>query len=184
MKDLKLKDIVQHLLYGVKCRILNYKCDYVGIEKSTVTGYYYLGGQIHLNYAGGATGKVNGKDIQIYLKPLNSLKDDEPTLLQIALIADCHFVEIPKAHYYDIDEEDGCYVCRVMWRDERNPSFEISWAIEHHEGLDDRNGNITIQLGDGQMVHNPNRIVEYLYSQGYDIERLIERGIAMDVKNL
>ena len=77
MKKLELKHIAPYLPYGLKCSILNYKSDYVGIEKSTINGYYFIGSQLHLTYDGGSTGKVMGNEIAIYLRPLSDLTKPE-----------------------------------------------------------------------------------------------------------
>jgi len=75
MKKLTLEQLAIYLPYGLKCRILNYKCDYVGIEKSTINGYYFLKDELHLTYNGGATGKRNGKEIEIFLHHLSNYTD-------------------------------------------------------------------------------------------------------------
>lgn len=68
---LQLKHILPYLPYGLRCEILNYKSDYVGIQKSTVDGYYFIGSQLHLKYVGGSVGKVVGKEMVLYLKSFN-----------------------------------------------------------------------------------------------------------------
>jgi hypothetical protein len=118
------------------------------------------------------------------LRPLSDLVTDTDTLYEIALIADCHFKEMPQVSHYHKYEEDEYTVCAVVWADGRNSLFEISWEIEYSEGLDKRNGNINMCLGNQGMVFNTNRIYEYLYLKNYDIERLIDRGLAKDINTL
>jgi len=93
MEKLELKHVAPYLPYGLKCNILNYKCDYVGIEKSTIKGYYFIGETLHLTYNGGSTGKVNENEIEIYLRPLSDLTKE------IEIDGD-KFIPLRKLHEY------------------------------------------------------------------------------------
>lgn len=64
--------IKQHIANCAKVEILNYKCDYVGIQYSNTNGYYMLAGNIHMTYNGGSTGK-SIKDFRLCLRPLSDL---------------------------------------------------------------------------------------------------------------
>lgn len=58
MKDqLQLQEIAGYFANGLRIKILNYECDYVGIEYAEVNGYYFIGDSLHLTYVGGSTGK-------------------------------------------------------------------------------------------------------------------------------
>lgn len=69
---LDLKYILPYAPYNVGIKILNHKCDYVGIEHSTINGYYFLGGSLHITYEGGSTGK-SIQDFKLVLRPLSDL---------------------------------------------------------------------------------------------------------------
>lgn len=72
MKKLELRHIVGYLPYELKIKILNHKCDFVGIEYSEVNGYYYIGDKLHLTYKSGSTGKYQ-KEYKPILRPLSDL---------------------------------------------------------------------------------------------------------------
>lgn len=66
------KQIISYLPYGVRCEILNYKSDYVGLRYSTLNGFYHIIGEPYFTYDGGSTGK-SIKDMKIILRPLSDL---------------------------------------------------------------------------------------------------------------
>lgn len=70
MEKLEFKHIAPYLPYSLGIKILNYQCDYVGIEYSVITGCYHIGVMPHFNYEGGSTGKSFDEFIPI-LRPLS-----------------------------------------------------------------------------------------------------------------
>tara|TARA_R110000851_G_scaffold310564_1_gene470413 strand:- start:33 stop:470 length:438 start_codon:yes stop_codon:yes gene_type:complete len=70
------KQILQHVINGVDLEILNYKCDYVGIQYSKANGYYFLNNKLHITYEGGSTGK-SLDDCRLILRPLCDLSKKE-----------------------------------------------------------------------------------------------------------
>ena len=72
--ELELKYLAPYLPYGLKIKILNYKCDYVGIEYSEAEGFYLIGNEFFITYKGGSTGKsIN--DFKPILRPLSDFND-------------------------------------------------------------------------------------------------------------
>lgn len=69
---LELKHILQHVINEVQIEILNYKCDYVGIQYAKANGYYLLNNKIHITYEGGSTGK-SLDECRLILRPLTDL---------------------------------------------------------------------------------------------------------------
>jgi hypothetical protein len=69
---LELKNILNHVINECIIEVLNYKCDYVGIQYSNANGYYYLNNELHITYDGGSTGK-SLKEIKFLLRPLSDL---------------------------------------------------------------------------------------------------------------
>lgn len=67
---LELKHLSPYLPYGLKVKILNYKCDYVGIEYSEANGFYLIGDDFFITYNGGSTGK-SISDFKPILRPLS-----------------------------------------------------------------------------------------------------------------
>lgn len=56
--ELQGKHIISYLRFGtVKAEVLNYKCDYVGLQWVELNGFYMLGDTIHFTYKGGGTSK-------------------------------------------------------------------------------------------------------------------------------
>ena len=66
------KQIITYLPFNIKVKILNHKSDYVGIEYSTLNGFYFLNGKVHFTYEGGSTGKST-TEIKLILNPLSDL---------------------------------------------------------------------------------------------------------------
>jgi len=66
------RQIISYLPYGVKCEILNYKSDYVGLRYSTLNGFYDSIGEPHFTYDGGSTGK-SIRDMKIILRPFSDI---------------------------------------------------------------------------------------------------------------
>lgn len=77
MKDqLQLHEIAGYLPYGLRIKILNHECDYVGIEYAEVNGHYFIGDSLHLTYVGGSAGK-DGSVCKPILRPMSDLLKPE-----------------------------------------------------------------------------------------------------------
>lgn len=70
--EIQLNHLASYLPYDFPIKILNHKSDYVGIEHSVITGYYFLNERLHVTYKGGSTGKSNNEFMPI-LRPLSDL---------------------------------------------------------------------------------------------------------------
>lgn len=70
-KRLVLNDIIRHLPYKLPVEILNYKCDYVGVQYSNLNGYYLINDEPHFTYDKGST----GKSFNDFKPAFRSLKD-------------------------------------------------------------------------------------------------------------
>lgn len=69
---LTIEHLAPYLPYGLNIKILNYKCDYVGVEYSIANGYYFIEDSLHVTYEKGSTGKsVN--DFKPILRPLSDM---------------------------------------------------------------------------------------------------------------
>lgn len=67
-----IKQIAPYLPYDLGIKILNYKSDYIGIEYSTINGFYYVNNISHFEYKGGGTGKSIG-ECKFLMRPLSDL---------------------------------------------------------------------------------------------------------------
>lgn len=75
---LELKHLAPYLPYGLKCEILNYKCDYVGDKYDTIKGYYFYGDSPYFNFKHGRdhAGK-NTTNFKPILRPLSDLTQED-----------------------------------------------------------------------------------------------------------
>jgi hypothetical protein len=71
---LELKHLAPYLPYGLKCEILDYKCDYVGEKYGTIKGYYYIGDGVYYTFKSDRdyAGK-NTNNFKPILRPLSDL---------------------------------------------------------------------------------------------------------------
>ena len=78
VEKLELKHLAPYLPYGLKCEILDYKCDYVGDKYDTIKGYYFYGDSPYFNFKHGRdhAGK-NTTNFKPILRPLSDLKTFE-----------------------------------------------------------------------------------------------------------
>lgn len=65
-----------YLPYGVKCELLNYKCDYVGEKYGVCNGFYFLNGEAHYTFKDRETAGKDGSLIKPILKPISDLKGE------------------------------------------------------------------------------------------------------------
>lgn len=73
---LELKHIVGYLHYGLKCKILNWKNDYIGEEYGIIDGYYFCAEEPHFYLNNGKSRGNAGKsfdNIKPILRPLSDL---------------------------------------------------------------------------------------------------------------
>lgn len=102
---LEIKHLVPYLPYGIPIKILNYKCDYVGIEFANANGFYMMKGKFYLTYEGGSTGKgIN--DFKPILMPFseNNISENDLKMLscggRLRLI---DMVKIKKIYLFQLD---------------------------------------------------------------------------------
>jgi len=73
MKEIKLEDIVGYLPHGLKCEILNYKSDYVGMKYGVVAGYYFFDGEPHYMFKNKGCAGKSCSLIKPIVRPLSDL---------------------------------------------------------------------------------------------------------------
>jgi hypothetical protein len=66
---LELKHLAAYLPYGLKCKILNYKSDYVGEKDGVIDGYYFYAGEPHFYLNNGKSRGNAGKSLD-HIKPI------------------------------------------------------------------------------------------------------------------
>lgn len=108
-------------------------------------------------------------------------------IIELAKIADCHFKVIPEVDKVVSFEEDFCKIIQVWYKDKTYSSFELAYGIEEHSSFPDDNDGITLALlndGYNLMCLNVYSIYQKLFEWHFDVFRLIERGLAIDVNNI
>lgn len=125
---LEPKYLAPYLPYGLKVKILNYKCDYVGIEYSEANGFYSIGDEFFVTYNGGSTGK-SISDFKPLLRPLSDLKNKviihngEEVNLWKKYDLVLHEDEVCDEYYAEYAETPKAYV----------PVYWMSWWLfEYH----------------------------------------------------
>jgi hypothetical protein len=93
-----IKEIAPYLPYDLGIKILNYKSDYIGIEYSTINGFYYVNNISHFEYKGGGTGKSIG-ECKLLMRPLSDLT--KPCLEDGKI--PCEELAV---HLFDVDMQD------------------------------------------------------------------------------
>ena len=71
--NLELKYLTPYLPYNLGLQVLNYKSDYVGLQFSTINGFYLIGDKPHSTYHGGSTGK-SFSEFKPVLRPMSDLR--------------------------------------------------------------------------------------------------------------
>ena len=87
-----IKEIAPYLPYNLGIKILNHKSDYIGIEYSTINGFYYVNDIPHFEYKGGGTGK-SFDDCKFIMRPLSDLtkpclEDSKIPIVELAKISE------------------------------------------------------------------------------------------------
>jgi hypothetical protein len=95
------KQIITYLPFKIKVKILNHKSDYVGIEYSTLNGFYFLNGKVHFTYEGGSTGKST-TEIKLILNPLSDFYEDVDGVSFSDMISAGYHSEFWYAENFDI----------------------------------------------------------------------------------
>lgn len=74
MEKLTIEHLAPYLPYKLGVEILNYRSDYVGLQYSSLTGYYLIEEDPHFTYIGGSTGK-SFRELKPILRPLSDFLD-------------------------------------------------------------------------------------------------------------
>jgi hypothetical protein len=154
---LELKHLSGYLPYGLNIKILNYQCDYVGIEYSEITGYYFIGSSLHVNYKGGST----GKSIDIFrpiLRPLSDLTKE---------------IEVSGEKFVPN------YILNNSFRAGSKDLMPYKYTGYNLElNIETENYSQTIDLFDGFLI------VQKLLEWHFDIYGLIDAELAIDINTL
>ena len=100
MEKLELKHLAPYFPYGLKCEILDYKCDYVGDKYDTIKGYYFYGDSPYFNFKHGRdhAGK-NTTNFKPILRPLIDLTKE----IQIAEFYSSFLTHIRRITGFEVD---------------------------------------------------------------------------------
>jgi hypothetical protein len=135
---LELQDIAGYLPWGLKCEILNYKCDYAGHKYGIIIGYYFYAGEPHYTFKIGSAGK-DGSLIKPLLRLLSSLtKEQEEILMGLIqgsdLIKHHHISLLTRKDLpldYIINKTHYCIIKKLLsWHFDINGLIEKGLAID------------------------------------------------------
>lgn len=201
-----IQEIAPYLPYGLQIKILNYQCDYVGIEYAKATGFYLLGDTLHVAYEGGST----GKDPSIFKPILRPLSDLTREI--------CHNGEkfIPIVRLLEMKERQQFSKDQMLKSCSKNATvnvigveayeskslittgmtiYSVEYALktinmgtlvyklsydDHFDRFSLRDETREINLGVGHQK----QMFEKLYEWGLDLNSLIPRGLAIDINTL
>ena len=75
--ELKLEHLAHYFPFDLRCKILNYKSDYVGREYGHIEGYYFLAGKCHYMFGGKSEA---GKTSDLFMPILTPFSDFEKVI--------------------------------------------------------------------------------------------------------
>lgn len=193
MKKIGSKDLISYLNYGLnikppenfifngtrtdleKLTLHGIKGDYVCFKETS--GFY----PIHLFKP--ILRPLSDLTKTIKLENYNNGEEFIP-IVEMAKIADCHFVNIPKLKGIEEFEEDGCKVIQVHWEDDREKYFEFSYGLDDFEVDRGKNDGFTMTLRTFWAIHNPGKVIDFMHMCHFDTKRLIKSGLAIDINDL
>ena len=126
-----IKQIAPYLPYDLGIKILNYKSDYVGIEYSTIIGFYYVKNISHFAYFGGSTGKSIG-ECKFIMRPLSDLTkpcldDGKIPIVELAKIHDKLMLDDICTVIEEEDCDDKFYMCH--YQSDVDPSITCHFVV-------------------------------------------------------
>ena len=180
MEKLELKHIAPYFAYGLKCEILNYKCDYVGEKYGIINGYYFYAGEPHYTFKTREESGKRGDLIKPILRPLSDLiKEIEfggEKFIPIERLLDIKTkIDWSYSDYLKVDKTVNEY--RVTFNtNERKPWFGYR---------SDKNFFFSLDLyGNIKHVENQLELFEKMFEWGFDVNDLIGKGLAVDINTL
>lgn len=98
-------------------------------------------------------------------------------IVELAKIADCHWVTDPILKGIEVVHDDGCYVFTVHW--EKADSFEFSFSDDENRTtpeIESKNDPFTmiIKGKDGNYpIMNPMRVIEKMHEWHFNVHRVL-----------
>lgn len=154
--EIQLNHLAPYLPYDLQIKILNHKSDYVGIEYSVITGYYFLNERLHVTYKGGSTGKSNNEFMPI-LKPLSDLLNPIDKNKKFG-----------KNRLDEINEEPNSLI--------GDCSLTADLCLIQNVSSDSNFMSFT-------YMEQMSEVLNILYKDHYDVHGLIGKGLAIDINN-
>lgn len=166
MDKLELKDIAPYLPHSLGVKILNHLNDYTGKEFSEINGYYFIGKSLHITYNGGNTGK-SISEFKPLLRPMSDLTKEithnGETFVPIARLLRMKFPDEPLIGRYSIIKVSKSGYPRAY--------FEFMATKE-------------IRIYPFELFDTPYWIIQKLQEWKFDTEKLIERGLAINLNEV
>jgi len=193
---LELKHVAPYLPYDLGIKILNYKCDYVGIKESIVNGYYFIGYSLYLTYKNGGTGKSINES-KIILRPLSDLtkeiEHNGEKFVPLLVLRDIEQGNWDEGSFFLTHTQITDYGVRLA--DHEPPCYWVEWS----EGLNQKQSfsfkemdfnrfwiiNIDTFGGiETCMVKNQYLLFQKLHEWKFDLYNLIKNNLAIDINTI
>jgi len=172
MEKITLKEISGYIP-DVEILILNYKCDYVGIERAKVNGHYFIGEDIYLTYVGGSTGKKLGTDCKLILHSLEMLTETiVHNGVEIIPIVELAKINYPDHKDYTFELNENLCLVEIIGITNKTFGFNKLGDFWSLEGI--RSVGISKQL----------KLFELLHELNFDLYGLLDRNLAIDKSTL
>lgn len=156
VRKLELCDIAPYAPFDLQIKILNYERDSVGIEESVMTGYYFLDGNVHITYRGGATGK-SVDEFKPYLRSLDQLTQEITHNGQKLVFTELFETGDDGGYNYEFD-------------------FGNIKLIKHLETI--AKNNIVYDI-----AYLPHQVIKEMLKYHFDISGLCDSGLAIPIHN-
>jgi len=183
--ELEIHQVSQYIPYSVNVRITMFKQNYNGNEFGVLNGVYPLydkDGRMFWQYTthNNSTGQ-SLKDCQLCLRPLKDLVKRLPNgqipiieLYQIAYDKQVNYDEIS----FDIDEENFVVFAEKIFDNKSKAGFEVDIELDNF-GFDAYFEIFGLST-EFQIINKPKKIIEYLLENHFDIDFLINKGLAIE----
>jgi len=166
--------IFPYAAYGLKAEILDYECDYVGKQFDTIVGFHQWDKSGKLWCAITQSGaKPSLERIKPMLRPLDLTKPITVDGIEIVPIVELAMIAFPNWNWPELYETRVCE-CWVEFEFPRCPEYLFGFDVNQHFYA--KQGSREFPYSFGQLP-----LFQWLYKHHFDLEKLIEQGLAVEL---
>lgn len=155
---LELKHLIPYLPYKLECKLLNFKCDYVGEPYGYANGYYFINEELYVTFKDRSTAGKSVSNFQPILRPLSDLTKQ-----------------------IDVDGNRFVPIYRIIKQFSTEYHFRDSGMLMSLESLDD---TILMFINNEIAPECHIGIFRVLSKWHFDVFGLIQRGLAIDINTI